>query len=112
MALFNVHDDFAKECGVTMEMALVEPNSDNHVTLVLCNNADHPVLLKEGQLLGLLKDATLLDREMPNEPIVGTLCTADSPSHSLHSLSPTDQYQCLLEALKLRTIFQMMKTCS
>ena len=76
-----------------MEMALVEPNGENHITLVLCNNVDHPVFLKEGQLLGLQEDTTLLDRELLNEPIVGALCTADSP---LHSSSLTDQYQCLL----------------
>jgi len=101
MALFNVDDDIARDFGVTMEMALVEPKSDNHVTLVLCNNADHPVFLEEGQLLGLLEDATLLDSELPNKPIVGALCTADSPSS--HSSFQTDWYQCLLEALKLRT---------
>ena len=67
---------------------------------MLCYNADHPVILKEGQLLGLLEGTTLLDRELLNELIVGALCTADSP---LHSSSLTNWYQCLLEALKLRT---------
>jgi len=44
----------------------------------------------------------VLDGELPNGLIVGALCTADSPSHSSHSSSLTDWYQCLLEALKLR----------
>jgi len=45
MALLNEDDDLAKDCGVIMDMALVEPNGDNHVTLVVCNNADHPFFL-------------------------------------------------------------------
>jgi len=38
MALFNVDDDLVKDCGVTMEMALVEPNDDDlamHATMLI-----------------------------------------------------------------------------
>ena len=40
----------------------------------------------------------MLDSELPNEPIVGALCAADSSSHSS---SLTDRYQCLLEAFEI-----------
>jgi len=100
MALFNVDDDLAVE--LPRKWPLWSPMM---ITISPWNNADHQgrtmLIIKEGQLLGLLEDATLLDRKLLNEPIVRALCTADSP---LHSSSLTDWYQCLLEALKLRTV--------
>lgn len=56
MALFTVDGDFVEDSGIIMEEAIVKPDSNCFVTLVLCNSASHPVYLKEGQLLGVVQE--------------------------------------------------------
>ena len=54
--LFTMDDALLKNDGIIMEEGIVEPNSDHLVTLVLHNNASHPVFLGEGQWLVVVQE--------------------------------------------------------
>ena len=63
LALFEMDNKFAKDSGITMDEAIVKPNNENNITLVLRNNGFHPVCLEEGRVLGILQEAILLRLE-------------------------------------------------
>ena len=96
MASFRVDDDIVKNSGIIMEEAIMKPDSDCIVTLVLHKSASHPVYLKGGQLLEVVQE---MSEEVADETLVRALQVVDSHSESVQY----DCYNCSLETLNLKT---------
>ena len=58
--VFEPEKEALKEKGLVIEDAVVEPNEDRYVTLVIHNYSLHTVRLEEDHILGSLKGATIL----------------------------------------------------
>lgn len=52
LALFEPAISQLKERGITMENAVIEPDAQNQITLIITNNSLKPVLLEQHEVLG------------------------------------------------------------
>ena len=85
VALFEPTGDQLKKRGLTIEEAAMQPDNQQHITLIVRNNSLESVSLQEGEVLGYLQLVVLVPTSETVEQVYRT--TLDGLVRSLH---PTD----------------------